>query len=103
MANSAEASASGVWKGMASLMTRARWAAGLAAAMGFAMATATGSVLAQDAPAPFGAPPEAPAAAPQGPPPPLAETVVATVNDDVISSYDLSQRMRLLMITSGVQ
>src|ERR1700723_2865362 len=102
MANSAEASASGVWKGTASLTTRACWAAGAAAAMGFAMLTAAGSALAQDAASMPGAPPEAPAAAPAGPPP-LEETVVATVNDDVISSYDLSQRMRLLMVTSVVQ
>jgi peptidyl-prolyl cis-trans isomerase SurA len=43
---------------------------------------------------------EAPvAAAPQ----PLAESVAAVVNDDIISSYDLMQRMRLLMATSGMQ
>jgi peptidyl-prolyl cis-trans isomerase SurA len=29
--------------------------------------------------------------------------VFATVNDDIISTYDLRQRMRLLFITSGVQ
>lgn len=34
---------------------------------------------------------------------PLAEGVVATVNDTLISSYDLKQRMLLLIITSGVQ
>lgn len=79
-------------------MTRTRRAAGLAAAMGLAvLAGARPSIAQTDAPA---AP--APAAAPAGPPP-LGESVVATVNDDVISSYDLRQRMRLLMVTSGVQ
>ncbi|PXA92638.1 peptidylprolyl isomerase [Caulobacter sp. D4A] len=34
---------------------------------------------------------------------PLSESVAAVVNDDIISSYDLMQRMRLLMITSGMQ
>jgi peptidyl-prolyl cis-trans isomerase SurA len=29
--------------------------------------------------------------------------VAAVVNDDIISSYDLMQRMRLLMVTSGLQ
>jgi peptidyl-prolyl cis-trans isomerase SurA len=34
---------------------------------------------------------------------PLSESVAAVVNDDIISSYDLMQRMRLLMVTSGLQ
>ena len=54
---------------------------------------------------------EAPQAAPAGPeaaPPaaranPLSESVAAVVNDDIVSSYDLMQRMRLLMVTSGLQ
>jgi peptidyl-prolyl cis-trans isomerase SurA len=33
----------------------------------------------------------------------LSETVVVTVNDDIISSYDIVQRMRLLIVTSGIQ
>jgi peptidyl-prolyl cis-trans isomerase SurA len=44
--------------------------------------------------------------APQGAPimqRPLSESVAATVNDDIISTYDLSQRMRLLIATSGIQ
>ena len=42
----------------------------------------------------------APAApAPSG----ISEAVVAIVNDDIISSYDLMQRMRLILVTSGVQ
>ena len=36
---------------------------------------------------------------PQG----IREAVAAIVNDDIISTYDLMQRMRLLMVTSGVQ
>jgi peptidyl-prolyl cis-trans isomerase SurA len=95
MATSAEASASGVEKGTAPLMTRTRWTAALAVAMGLA---AVGGVSRAQTAAPAGA---TPAAAPA--PPPLAEGVVATVNDEVISSYDLRQRMRLLMITAGVQ
>jgi len=46
----------------------------------------------------------APAAAPAAPRAnPLSESVAAVVNDDIISSYDLMQRMRLLMVTSGMQ
>ena len=44
--------------------------------------------------------PDAPAAAK---PNPLSESVAAVVNDDIVSSYDLMQRMRLLMVTSGMQ
>ncbi|WP_269716842.1 peptidylprolyl isomerase [Caulobacter sp. NIBR2454] len=36
-------------------------------------------------------------------PRPLAESIAAVVNDDLVSTYDLMQRMRLLMVTSGVQ
>jgi peptidyl-prolyl cis-trans isomerase SurA len=68
--------------------------------MGFMVVAGARPSLAQDAAPSAAAPP--PAAAPAGPPP-LAEGVVATVNDEVISSYDLRQRMRLLMVTSGVQ
>jgi len=35
--------------------------------------------------------------------PTVAESVAAIVNDDIISTYDLVQRMRLLAITSGIQ
>jgi peptidyl-prolyl cis-trans isomerase SurA len=51
--------------------------------------------------APQGAP-GAQAGAPVGPQP-MAESVAAIVNDDIISTYDLGQRMRLLIATSGVQ
>jgi peptidyl-prolyl cis-trans isomerase SurA len=33
----------------------------------------------------------------------ITESVVATVNDDVISSFDIVQRMRLLVVTAGIQ
>ncbi len=50
----------------------------------------------------------APAALAQASPPPveaqgLSEGVVVTVNDDIVSSYDIIQRMRLLIVTSGIQ
>lgn len=34
---------------------------------------------------------------------PMSESIAAIVNDDVISTYDLAQRMRLLIATTGVQ
>ncbi len=43
-----------------------------------------------------------PAPAP-APPKGLSESVAAVVNDDIISTYDLGQRVRLLAATSGVQ
>jgi len=46
------------------------------------------------------APPQEPA--PQRPAG-LSESVAAVVNDDIVSTYDLAQRMRLLIATSGVQ
>lgn len=36
-------------------------------------------------------------------PPGLSEGVAAVVNDNVISTFDLSQRVRLLLVTSGVR
>jgi peptidyl-prolyl cis-trans isomerase SurA len=52
------------------------------------------------APAPPVAEQPAPApAAPTG----MSESVAAVVNDDIISTYDLAQRMRLLIATSGMQ
>jgi peptidyl-prolyl cis-trans isomerase SurA len=95
MMTPAEASASGVKKGIAPLMMRTRKAAVFAAAIGLAVLGGGSASLAQDV-----APPAAPEAAPSNP---LAEGVVAIVNDDVISTYDLRQRVRLLIVTSGVQ
>ena len=57
--------------------------------------------LAQDAAPPLVQAPAAPAAVAR--PGPLAESVAAVVNDDIISTYDVMQRMRLLMATSGMQ
>src|SRR5687768_5254785 len=49
------------------------------------------------------APAPPPPAAPPAPPAGLTESVAAVVNDDIVSTFDLSQRMRLLIATSGVQ
>ena len=43
--------------------------------------------------------PPSPASDPSG----LSESVVASVNDEIISTYDVLQRMRLLIVTSGIQ
>jgi peptidyl-prolyl cis-trans isomerase SurA len=58
--------------------------------------------------APAPAPPQAaspaassPASAPA--PTKLSESVVVTVNDELISTYDIVQRMRLLIVTAGIQ
>jgi peptidyl-prolyl cis-trans isomerase SurA len=69
-------------------MKRIGKAARLAAAI-TAMAALAGPGLAQDAP--------------QQPPSTLRQGVVAIVNDNIISSYDLQQRVLLLIATSGVQ
>ncbi len=83
-------------------MNRARKVSGLAArgvvlAAAFAAAAAPPYALAQ---APAAQPaPAAQTAAPAG----LSESVAAVVNDQIISTYDLAQRMRLLIATSGIQ
>lgn len=53
--------------------------------------------------APASAPAPAAAPAPRPAEPALAESVAAVVNDDIVSTYDLVQRMRLLGVTSGIQ
>ena len=58
-------------------------------------------VTAQTAPAPAAATP-APAAQPLAPPA-QGEGVAAVVNDEIISTYDLRQRLLLLLIQSGAQ
>jgi peptidyl-prolyl cis-trans isomerase SurA len=60
------------------------------------------------APAPAAAPPPAEAPAAPARPAytqmrPMTEAVAAIVNDEIISTYDLAQRMRLLIATTGVQ
>jgi len=47
--------------------------------------------------------PPPPAAAEPPEPQGISEAVAAVVNDQIISTYDLGQRMRLLIATSGVQ
>lgn len=96
-------------------MNRARKVTGLAArtvalAAAFAAAAAPTYAPAQDAaqpaPAPAaeaGARPTNAPAAPAAPRPGLSESVAAVVNDDIISTYDLAMRMRLLIATSGIQ
>jgi peptidyl-prolyl cis-trans isomerase SurA len=75
------------------------------------------AVQAQDMRGTIGGAPQAAAPAPAAsaqpaPPPPapvalapaqMSESVAAVVNDEIISTYDLAQRMRLLIATSGVQ
>jgi peptidyl-prolyl cis-trans isomerase SurA len=56
---------------------------------------------AQDAPAATLQPTTAPA--PPSEPEGISAGVVATVNDEIISSYDVIQRMRLLIVTAGIQ
>lgn len=53
-------------------------------------------------PAASAPPPQAAAEAPAAPSG-LTEAVVASVNDDPITNYDLGQRMRLLVVTAGIQ
>jgi peptidyl-prolyl cis-trans isomerase SurA len=62
------------------------------------------SVVAQAPEAPVGtAPAESPAMPARPLPQGISESVAAVVNDDIVSTYDLAQRMRLLIATSGVQ
>lgn len=90
-------------------MNRARKVTGLAArslalAAAFAAAAAPIYASAQDAqPAADPATNAPAAAAPAAPRPGLSESVAAVVNDDIISTYDLAMRMRLLIATSGIQ
>jgi len=68
-----------------------------------AIAALATSALAQQAVAtPASAPATTAAPAPEEPKG-LSEAVAAVVNDDIISTYDLAQRVRLLVATSGVQ
>jgi peptidyl-prolyl cis-trans isomerase SurA len=58
--------------------------------------------LAQDL-GPTVAPPPAAASPLAAQPRELSESVVVTVNDDLVSTYDIVQRMRLLIVTAGIQ
>ena len=101
------------------LRTRLRRACAAVALGAAALGVGTGVALAQTLPAPLNPSvmnqpmPDTGAAAAASAPvtpggltpslPPLGEGVLVSVNDDMISSYDLKQRMLLLMATSGVQ
>lgn len=94
-------------QGMHHSMMRARKVTGLPARgavllAALALTAAPGLASAQTAGAPADA--EAPPAdAAPAPRPGLSESVAAIVNDEIISTYDLAQRMRLVIATSGVQ
>src|ERR1700759_38547 len=78
--------------GMRSLVLNARNSVG----------TAVGLALALLAAAPAGAQDTAPTGTPVAASA-LTESVIASVNDDVITNYDILQRMRLLVVTAGIQ
>ncbi len=81
-----------------------RTSAGLAGIFALSLAIGAGPSLAQTLPAAPAAPATVPAAEPPAPPPQqLSESVVAVVNTDIVSSYDVLQRMRLLIVTAGIQ
>ena len=85
---------------MRSLLLNARTCVGSALGLTLALLV-TASAGAQDTPpAPDAA---TPAADPSIPASALTENVVAEVNDDVITNYDILQRMRLLVVTAGIQ
>jgi len=92
-------------EGMISTMMRARNVT-LLAALGAALPLAL-AAHAQDLRGPLGAsqtaPAPAPATAAPAAPRGVSEAVAAIVNDEIISTYDLGQRVRLLIATSGVQ
>jgi len=100
-------------KGTTRLMTSARSLTGLAMAaasvlsLGLAPVAAaqdTPAAPAPEAAAPATETPVSPAPAiPDAPLPTVSESVAAIVNDDIVSTYDLVQRMRLLVLTAGIQ
>jgi peptidyl-prolyl cis-trans isomerase SurA len=87
-------------KGAASLMMRMKTtvagsaAVAVASVLAATLACGATAAYAQAAQTPGGTPPAA-----EG----LSEGVVAIVNDNIISSYDLSQRVALLIATTGVR
>lgn len=90
-------------KGTTRLMKSARSMTGLAMAAVSALSLGLAPMAsAQDAGLASMATPVAPAV-PDAPLPTVSESVAAIVNDDIVSTYDLVQRMRLLAITSGIQ
>ncbi len=89
-------------KGDASLMKRMKRAGAISAAAAAIAVFGTYSAVAQTDGTAVAPPAVESAAAPQ-PPPGLSEGVVAIVNDNAISTYDLRQRVMLLMVTAGVR
>lgn len=91
----------GAFRGTTRLMKSARSVTGLAMAAVSALSLGFAPVAqAQEAsPAP-GSTEAALAAMPESA---MGESVAAIVNDDIISTYDLVQRMRLLAVTAGIQ
>lgn len=84
-----------------------RFLAGAAVTAALALAS-VGPGAAQEAAQPAGAAALAPVAeaTPTVTPPapgPITEEVIASVNDDVITNYDLMQRVRLIAVTAGIQ
>ncbi len=90
---------------MRSLNLNARNRVGTAVGLALALmiAVPAGAQDTPAAPAPDAAPPAAAPADQAIPASALTESVVASVNDDVISNYDILQRMRLLVVTAGIQ
>lgn len=90
----------GAFRGTTRLKKSARSVTGLAMAAVSALSLGFAPLAqAQEAPAP-GSTDAALAAMPESA---LGESVAAIVNDDIISTYDLVQRMRLLAVTAGIQ
>ena len=96
-----------ILKGTTRVMKSARSFTGLAmAAVSVTSLSLAPMASAQDAPAAPAAvyaPQTVPAAAVDAPLPTVSESVAAIVNDDIVSTYDLVQRMRLLVLTAGIQ
>ncbi len=91
----------GAFRGTMRLMKSARSVTGLAMAAVSALSLGFAPVAqAQEAPPVPGSAEAALSAMPEST---LGESVAAIVNDDIISTYDLVQRMRLLAVTAGIQ
>ncbi len=85
---------------MTALCKHAGRVAGVAAAGGVLALILAAPGVTQEAPPTLQPPaPAAAAPTPQG----LTEEVIASVNDDVITNYDLGQRVRLIAVTAGIQ
>jgi len=82
--------------GMRSLFLNARTSVRTVLGLSLALLIAATAGAQDTAPASAAPDPAIPASA-------LTESVVASVNDDVITNYDILQRMRLLVVTAGIQ